>query len=130
MQALHSLNLQKIAAYTRNICAHTIKHAAQLLQVWFACSIVYSRLTLCHDSRHYDVSRTSDRSLIKQHIASLQFLSTQLIHITSFEMLKFCAQLAKSEEMGVETSASYLISARLCDNGLPVSAKQRTDHQD
>ena len=102
---------------------------AELLDVWLTCRIVDGSGTFCQHRCHDDIGCTRNRSLIKQHIAALQLLGLNPIHIALLIMHKAGTQILESQEMGIKTATTNLVATRLGDGSLATSAKQRSKHE-
>ena len=101
----------------------------ELLDVWLTCRIVDGGGTFCQHRCHDDIGSTRNRSLIEQHIAALQLLGLNLIHIALLIMHKTGTQVLESQEMGIKTATAYLVATRLGDGSLAASAKQGSKHE-
>ena len=129
MQFLDAHNGNQIAGNAADLSSHRIEQMAELLDIWFASRIVNGGSTFSQDRSHDDIGCSRNRSLIEQHIAALELLSLNLIHIALLIMDKGSTQILKSQEMGIETTTTYLVATRLGNSSLTTSAEQRTKHE-
>ena len=129
MQLLHTHDGEQIAGNATDLGTHRIEQVTELLDVWFAGCIIDGGGSLGKNRRHDDVGSTGNRSLIKQHIASLQLLGLYLIYIALLIVYESCTQVFESQEVGIKTAAADLIATRLGDGSLAESAEQGSEHQ-
>ena len=137
----HTINGEQIAANARDVCPHLVQHGAQLLYVRFASGVIYRRCALGEHGSHDDVCRTCHAGLVKQHICALERVAAllvasillgqclYLIYVAIVVELEARAKVLESQEVGVQTAASYLVAARFCHHRLAETSQQRTNHE-
>ena len=81
MDTLHTHYCEQVAANATDARPHLVEHVAKLLDIWFACGIIYSGSTLGKHRCHDDIGSTCHRSLVEQHIAPRELFSIYLIYI-------------------------------------------------
>ena len=128
-KSLHALNTEEIRGNARNLCSHAVEHIAELLYIRLTGSIIDSRGAFCKYGGHDDIGSTGDRSLVEKHITALEPVGPKLIDITTSHTTITCAKLMEAEEVGVKTTAAYLVATRLCHGGMTETAEQRTYHK-
>ena len=129
MQLLHTHDGEQIAGNATDLGTHRIEQVTELLDVWFAGCIIDGGGSLGKNRRHDDVGSTGNRSLIEQHIASLQLLGLYLIYIALLIVHKIGTQVLESQEVGIKTAAADFIATRLGDGSLAESSEQGSEHQ-
>lgn len=68
----YSIDFQKVATNTRNLCAHIVEHRAKLANVRFAGSVENSGFAFGKHRSHYDVGRTRYRSLFQKDVSAFE----------------------------------------------------------
>ena len=81
MKRCDAFDGQQVRADACNACTHLAKHAAKLLDVGFAGSIVDGRNALSQHSRHDDVCRASHRGFVQEHIGAFESFSLHVIEM-------------------------------------------------
>ena len=71
MQMVNAHDGYEVAGYARDVGSHVVEQVAELLYIRFARRVIYRGRAFRHDSRHYDVGRAGDRSLIEEHVGAL-----------------------------------------------------------
>ena len=129
VKRLHAHDSKKVAAYAADLSAHGVEQMAELLDIRLAGCIIDGGGSLGKHRSHDDVGSTRNRSLVEQHIAALQFPGFYLIDIALVVVHELGTQTLESQEVGVETTAAYLVATRLGDGCLATASQQRTNHQ-
>ena len=129
VQFLHALNRQQIRGDAADLGTHTVQQMAELLQVGLTGCVVDSGRALGEDGCHHDVGRTGHGCLVEQHIGAFQSGGGNLVDVASLDAVERRTEFLESEEVGVQSSAAYLVAAGLGDHGLAHTCQQRTDHQ-
>ena len=70
MQRADANDGEQVAADACDVGSHAVKHVAELLDVGFAGCIIDGGSPLGEYGSHNNVGRTSDRSLVEQHIGT------------------------------------------------------------
>ena len=113
MQTLHTFDGQQIATNATNLSTHFVQQLTQLLDIRFTSGIVDSRSAFGKYCRHHNIRRTGHRSLVKQHVTSLQTLRTYFINIAALNVLKTSTQRLETKKMGIQTATAYLVTTWL-----------------
>ncbi len=123
MQFLHAHDGEQVAGDAADLCSHRIEQMAELLDIRFASCIVDGGSSLGQHGSHDDIGSTRNGSLIEQHIAALQLLCLNLIHIALLIMHEVGTQILETQEVGVETATTYLVATRLGNGSLATTAQ-------
>ena len=107
-----TLYRKQVRAYSRNLRPHTVQHLTKLLQIRFTGSIVNSGLTLSQNSSHYNICRACHRSLIKEHVTTLQPISFQLKKAADLFKVKLSPEFLKTNQVSIKASSPDLITTR------------------
>ena len=59
----------------------------------------------------------------------MQLLRLDVVHMTLVVGFELCTEVLKTKEVGIETSATYLVAAGFCHNSLTEACEQRTHHK-
>ena len=103
---------------------------AELLDVGFTGGIVDGGDTLGQHGSHDDVGRTGHRSLVQQHVGSLQTRGVDVEDTALRVMMEGGSQLVDAQEMGVQTAAAYLVASGLGHRGTSETGYHGTDEKD
>ena len=129
-QALHTLNGQQIGSDARDFGTHPVQHPAQLLYIRFTGRIVNRGDSFGQHCRHNNIGRTCDRCLIQQHIRTFQLVSSNTKTTFRCIVIKRSTQFLNTQEMGIQTPATNLVTSRLGNHCFPKTGNQRTDQHD
>src|SRR5690606_33415004 len=110
--------------------AHSVKHPAELLNVWLTCCVVDRGGALGQDSGHENIGRSRHGSFLQQHVASLQFRCGKTEKVFQGIVVKAGAQFLQTDKMRVQSSASDLVASRLGDPGLSEACQQGAHQHD
>ena len=114
-QALHAVYRKHVRPYALNTRPHPDQHAAKLLDIRFACRIVYGSDTFCKDCRHKDIGGSRHRCLIQKHIPAFQMSAFRNMQI---EGLSICiiflgsSEIHESQNMSIDSPSTNLVSPR------------------
>ena len=129
VQMVGSDDGQQVAADAADVGTHAVEQVAELLDIGFAGRIVDGGLSLGECGGHHDVGRTRHRSLVEQHVASLQPVGANLIDIALGHVAEAGSQHLEAQEVGVQSAASYLVASGTGDDGFAEAGQQRSDHE-
>ena len=101
MQLFHTFDGQQIGTDAGNLGTHLIEHAAQLLDVRFASSIVNGSGALGKHGSHDDIGCTSNTGFVQEHMGTAQFVGVNLIYATFGAVVEFCPQFLDANKVGV-----------------------------
>src|SRR5687768_1867276 len=99
----HTFDCDEVGTDTADLCAHSVKHKAKLLQVRFTCGVVDGRRPLSQNRCHDDVGRTCNRGLVEQHVTSFQVRTVYCEKVLSRIEVEFRPKLLKSKEVSVKS---------------------------
>ena len=126
-----SLDGQPIACDALDLSPHRDQQSAELLHVRLAGGIVDRRRPLRQHCCHDDIGGAGHRGLLQEHILPMEtLLGTEGEELRILVVVKGGPQVDESLEVGIEASASDLISSRLGDRRLAEAREQRTYQQD
>ena len=128
VQTFDPVDHQQIRRDPRNQRPHAVQHPAQLLHVRLAGRIVDRRPALRQHGRHDDVGGTGHRSLVEQHVTSLQVFARNGKKVRAGIEIEFGPELLKTDEMRVQPPTSDFVAARLRDVTDSVARQQRPDN--
>ncbi len=114
VKLVNTFYLKEVGAYAFYMGTHGCEHAAKLHQIWLAGGVENCGLALSHDCGHHYVGRTCHRSLVKQHVSAFQAVGRrhQTVAVVHIGGLHGGAEFLQSDEVSVQTSASYLVTTR------------------
>ena len=127
VQFFHALDGEQIGSDAADLCSHPVEHTAELLQVGFAGGIVNGGSAFCQYGSHQNVGCTGHGRFIKQHIAALKPVGRYLIDAPQLVITEVSSQILNPHKVGVQTTATNLVSARLRNQRLPETCHHRTD---
>ena len=129
VQLAYAVDVQEVGGDARNLGAHSVEHRAELLYIRLAGGVVYRCLALCENGSHDDVGSAGHGCLVEKHVCAVQFLRFYIIYVALVVGIERCAEVLEAEEVGVETSTSYLVAARFSHYSLAKASEQRTHHK-
>ena len=131
VQFLHAGDGQKVGADAVYPGAHGRKQTAELLHVRLAGGVVDGGDTIGQHGRHHDVGGTCHRSLVQQHVATLETLGSAEVVCPDYGIvLKRSAKADHAVQVRVNPAAADLIAARLGEEGAAETAEERAGQHD
>ena len=130
VQAARAGNGEQVGGDTADVCAHSVEHAAELLDIGFAGGVVNSGRALGHNGCHDDVGSARHGGLVEQHISAFQLVGGNGIAPSSLIVRELRPEFMQSEEMRVETPAADFVAARLRKQGAAEACRERAEQQD
>ena len=121
VQAVNAFNGEQVGGDAADACAHAVEHAAQLLDVRLAGSVVDGGGATGQDGSHNDVGRAGDGGFVEKHISPLQssrLRGRYLIDATLRHGVEVGTKALEAKEMRVEAPPPYLVAAGLGNDGL------------
>ena len=111
---------------------HARKHAAELLQVGFAGSVVDGGGAFGADSRHDDVGSAGDGGFVEQHVATREVALGGLdaIEVALGVVGELGAEALEADEVGVETATTNLVTTGLGQQGMAETRDERAEEHD
>ena len=130
VQAVSAVDAEQIAADALDLHTHTAQHAAELLNIRLASSIVDSSDAFGCGGSHDDVGRTGHRGLVEKHVASFKMIDGhKIVGLTLLVVAYHSSEFYESGYVGVHSAASDLVAARFGEISLTGAGQQRTHHQ-
>ena len=130
MQVLNADNGQQVRGNAADAGAHVVQQVAELLDVGFAGRVVDGGGATGEDGRHDDIGCARHRSFVEQHVCAAKLLGRDFVDIAPLDVIEAGAKFFETQEMSVQSAASYLVATRFGDDCLAHAGQQRTDHQD
>ena len=128
LQRFHTFDRQEVRTDTADLGPHLVQHLTQLLEVGLTGRVIDGGGAFGKDGSHHDIGSTRHRGLVEQHIVALQLLGGNLIDLTTFDAVELSTEFFETEEVGVESTTSDLITSGFGNDSPPHTSKQRTDH--
>ena len=132
MEFAHTLDGEEVGADAFDVGTHARKHAAELLQVGFAGSVVDGGGAFGADSRHDDVGSAGDGGFVEQHVATREVALGGLdaIEVALGVVGELSAEALEADEVGVETATTNLVTTGLGQQGMAETRDERAKEHD
>ena len=128
VEAVDAFDGEQVRGDAADAGTHAVEHAAELLHVGLAGSIVDGGCSLRQHSSHHDVGRAGDAGLVEQHVAAPQVVASNLVDATLGHGVEVGTQTLKAQEVSVQAPTPNLVAAGLGNDRLTHARQQRTNH--